>query len=59
MPQNTLTGGKSDVCGDEAANLWVAVAALQILPARFFVRKSGDWRRRQYRDSGRAAPRRR
>ena len=47
MPQNTLTGGKSDVCGDEAANLWVAVAALQILPARFFVRKSGDWRRRQ------------
>ena len=37
MSQNSLTGGKVDVCGDEAAEFRVVVTTLEIVPACFLV----------------------
>ena len=37
MPQNSLTSGEVDVCGDEAANFGVVISALEIVPACFLV----------------------
>ena len=37
MPQNSLTGGEVDVCGDEAAEFGVVISALEIVPACFFI----------------------
>ena len=37
MPQNSLTGGKVDVGGDETANFGVVVSALQVIEPGFLV----------------------
>ena len=37
MSQNSLTGGKVDVCGDEAAEFGVIVSALQVIKPGFLV----------------------
>ena len=37
MSQNSLTGGKVDVCGDEAAEFGVIVSALQVIEPGFLV----------------------
>ena len=37
MPQNSLTGGKVDVGGDETANFGVVVSALEIVEPGFFI----------------------
>ena len=37
MSYNSLTGGKVDIGGDEAANFGVIITALEIVPACFLV----------------------
>ena len=37
MPQNSLTGGKVDVGGDETANFGVVVSALELVEPGFFI----------------------
>ena len=37
MPQNSLTGGEVNVCGDETAEFGVIVSALQVVEPCLFI----------------------